>query len=133
MLLVLGRPGAGCTSFLKIVANMRDSYTHIGGDVNYGGIDPDTFAKKYRGQVCYNEEEDQHYPTLTTKQTLEFALRTKTPGRRIPGESKADFVDRILYLLGSMRLMGVGCSCLRTSRICLCLGLGCLFMGFPNC
>ncbi|KAG1471509.1 hypothetical protein G6F56_002082 [Rhizopus delemar] len=102
MLLVLGRPGAGCTSFLKIIANMRDSYTHIGGDVNYGGIDPDTFAKKYRGQVCYNEEEDQHYPTLTTKQTLEFALRTKTPGRRIPGESKADFVDRILYLLGSM-------------------------------
>ncbi|KAI9277795.1 ABC-2 type transporter-domain-containing protein [Sporodiniella umbellata] len=102
MLLVLGRPGAGCTSFLKVIANMRDSYTHVGGTVNYGGIDPDTFSKKYRGQVCYNEEEDQHYPTLTTKQTLEFALRTKTPGRRIPGESKADFVDRILYLLGSM-------------------------------
>lgn len=102
MLLVLGRPGAGCTSFLKVIANMRDSYTHIGGEVSYGGIDPDTFSRKYQGQVCYNEEEDQHYPTLTTKQTLEFALRTKTPGKRIPGESKTEFVDRILYLLGSM-------------------------------
>ncbi|KAI9487865.1 MAG: ABC-2 type transporter-domain-containing protein [Benjaminiella poitrasii] len=102
MLLVLGRPGAGCTSFLKVIANMRDSYTYIGGDVSYGGIDPKTFAQKYRGQVCYNEEEDQHYPTLTTKQTLQFALRTKTPGKRMPGETKGEFVDRILYLLGSM-------------------------------
>ncbi|CEI98981.1 hypothetical protein RMCBS344292_13076 [Rhizopus microsporus] len=102
MLLVLGRPGAGCTTFLKVIANMRDAYTYIGGDVSYGGIAPDVFAKRYRGQVCYNEEEDQHYPTLTTKQTLEFALKTKTPGKRIPGESKHEFVDRILYLLGSM-------------------------------
>ncbi|CAO3645884.1 unnamed protein product [Mucor fragilis] len=102
MLLVLGRPGAGCTSFLKVIANMRDSYTHIGGDVSYGGIDPKTFAERFRGQVCYNEEEDQHYPTLTTKQTLQFALRTKTPGKRIPGETKSDFVDRVLYMLGNM-------------------------------
>lgn len=102
MLLVLGRPGAGCTTFLKVIANMRDAYTYIGGDVSYGGIAPNVFAKRYRGQVCYNEEEDQHYPTLTTKQTLEFALKTKTPGKRIPGESKHEFVDRILYLLGSM-------------------------------
>ncbi|KAG1471749.1 hypothetical protein G6F56_001944 [Rhizopus delemar] len=84
MMLVLGRPGAGC------------------GDISYGGIDPITFAKHYQGQVCYNEEEDQHYPTLTTKQTLQFSLRTKTPGKRIPGESKVEFVDRIIYLLGSM-------------------------------
>src|SRR6478609_9355746 len=94
MLLVLGRPGAGCSSFLKVIANLRESYTHIGGEVNYGGIDPETFAKRYRGQVCYNEEEDQHYPTLTTKQTLQFALRTKTPGKRVPGETKSDFVAR---------------------------------------
>ena len=102
MLLVLGRPGAGCTSFLKVISNMRDSYTHIGGDVSYGGIDPETFSKHYSGQVCYNEEEDQHYPTLTTKQTLQFALRTKTPGKRPEGESKSEFVDRLIYLLGNM-------------------------------
>ena len=63
MLLVLGRPGAGTTTLLKVLANMRAGYTKIEGDVSYGGIDAVTFAKHYRGQVIYNEEEDQHYPT----------------------------------------------------------------------
>lgn len=102
MILVLGRPGAGCTTLLKVLANMRESYTKVEGEVSYGGIDHETFAKRYRGQVVYNEEEDQHYPTLTTKQTLQFALRTKTPGKRLPDETKADFVNKILYLLGNM-------------------------------
>ncbi|KAL0081666.1 ABC-2 type transporter-domain-containing protein [Phycomyces blakesleeanus] len=102
MLLVLGRPGAGCTTLLKIISNMRGSYTSIEGDLSYGGIDPKTFATHYRGQVCYNEEEDQHYPTLTAKQTLQFALRTKTPGSRLPDETRHDFVNRVLYMLGNM-------------------------------
>ncbi|KAI9013955.1 ABC-2 type transporter-domain-containing protein [Phycomyces nitens] len=102
MLLILGRPGAGCTTLLKIISNMRGSYTSVEGDVSYGGIDPKTFAKYYRGQVCYNEEEDQHYPTLTAKQTLQFALRTKTPGSRLPDETRRDFVNRVLYMLGNM-------------------------------
>ncbi|KAG1229255.1 hypothetical protein G6F68_019402 [Rhizopus microsporus] len=87
MLLVLGRPGAGCSSFLKVIANMRGSYTKIDGTISYGGIDPKLFSQRYQGQVCYNEEEDQHYPTLTTKQTLQFALRTKTPGKRLPEQT----------------------------------------------
>lgn len=102
MLLVLGRPGAGCTSLLKVLSNLRSSFTKVEGTVHYGGIDHETFAKRYRGQVVYNEEEDQHYPTLTTKQTLQFALRTKTPGKRLLDETKADFVNKILYLLGNM-------------------------------
>lgn len=102
MLLVLGRPGAGCTSFLKVIANIRSGFTKVDGDVNYGGIDPKTFAKHYRGQTCYNEEEDQHYPTLTTKQTLQCALRVKTPGKRLNNETRKDFVDRVLYVLGNM-------------------------------
>ncbi|CDS09454.1 hypothetical protein LRAMOSA10814 [Lichtheimia ramosa] len=102
MLLVLGRPGAGCTSFLKLISNQRASYTRIGGEISYGGIDHKTFAKHYRGQVVYNAEEDQHYPTLTTRQTLQFALRCKTPGARLPNETKNDFVEKIIYLLGNM-------------------------------
>ncbi|ORZ21210.1 ABC-2 type transporter-domain-containing protein [Absidia repens] len=102
MLLVLGRPGAGCTSLLRVLANMRGSFTDINGSVSYGGIDPKVFSTNFRGQVCYNEEEDLHYPTLTTKQTLEFALRTKTPGKRLPNETKKEFVNKILYMLGNM-------------------------------
>ncbi|KAI8971933.1 ABC-2 type transporter-domain-containing protein [Mycotypha africana] len=102
MLLLLGRPGAGCTTLLKIISNMRASFTKISGSVSYGGFDHNTFSKKFQGQTCYNSEEDQHYPTLTTKQTLQFALRTKTPGTRLPNETKKEFIHKILYLLGNM-------------------------------
>lgn len=102
MLLVLGRPGAGCSTLLRVLANMRASYTQIDGDVTYGGIDAKEFGKHFKGEVCYNEEEDLHYPTLTTQQTLRFALKNKTPSTRIPGESKADFTNKLLYMLGNM-------------------------------
>jgi ABC-type multidrug transport system ATPase subunit len=102
MLLVLGRPGAGCTTLLRVIANMRASYTSIEGEVSYGGIEAKDFSKHFRGEVCYNEEEDLHYPTLTTKQTLSFALKNKTPGKRLDGESKKEFINKILYMLGNM-------------------------------
>ncbi|KAG2197666.1 hypothetical protein INT47_002373 [Mucor saturninus] len=102
MLLVLGRPGAGCTTLLRVIANMRSSYTNIGGSVHYGGIEAQEFSKFFRGEVCYNEEEDLHYPTLTTKQTLSFALKNKTPGKRLDNETKGDFINKILFMLGNM-------------------------------
>ncbi|GAA5815227.1 hypothetical protein MFLAVUS_008733 [Mucor flavus] len=102
MLLVLGRPGAGCTSLLRVIANMRSSYTNIEGSVHYGGIEAQEFSKHFRGEVCYNEEEDLHYPTLTCKQTLSFALKNKTPGKRLENETKGEFINKILYMLGNM-------------------------------
>lgn len=33
MLLVLGRPGSGCTTLLKMLANYRDGYAEVTGDV----------------------------------------------------------------------------------------------------
>ena len=38
MCLVIGRPGAGCSTFLKSIANQRDSFMSVNGDVEYGGI-----------------------------------------------------------------------------------------------
>ncbi|KAI7870736.1 ABC-2 type transporter-domain-containing protein [Spinellus fusiger] len=102
MLLVLGRPGAGCSTLLRVIANMRKSFTNITGQVTYGGIEAVEFGKYYRGEVCYNEEEDLHYPTLTTEQTLRFALKNKIPGKLFPDESKQEFINKILYMLGSM-------------------------------
>ena len=63
MLLVLGRPGAGCSTLLRVLANMRSAYTKINGDVSFGGIGHATFSKQYRGQVVYMDEEDNHFPT----------------------------------------------------------------------
>lgn len=50
MLLVLGRPGSGCSTFLKTIGNQRAGYESIEGDVSYGGADPTTMAKNYRSE-----------------------------------------------------------------------------------
>ncbi|KIW13500.1 hypothetical protein PV08_08688 [Exophiala spinifera] len=102
MVLVLGRPGSGCTTFLKVIANQRFGYTGIDGEVLYGPFNSSTFAKLYRGEAVYNQEDDIHHPTLTVGQTLGFALDTKTPGKRPLGMSKAEFKDRVIHLLLKM-------------------------------
>ncbi|KUJ20599.1 uncharacterized protein LY89DRAFT_579567 [Mollisia scopiformis] len=102
MVLVLGRPGSGCTTFLKVIANQRFGYTGVDGEVLYGPFDATTFAKQYRGEAVYNQEDDVHHPTLTVGQTLGFALDTKTPGKRPHGMSKADFKDRVITTLLKM-------------------------------
>jgi len=50
MLLVLGNPGAGCTSLLNILSNHRQGYADIDGDVSFGSMSSDE-AKSYRGQI----------------------------------------------------------------------------------
>lgn len=56
MCLVLGCPGAGCTTFLKAIANQREDYASVDGDVRYAGIDAKEMAKLYKGEVLYNQE-----------------------------------------------------------------------------
>lgn len=99
MVLVLGRPGSGCTTFLKIIANQRFGYTSVTGDVSYGQFDAETFAKHYRGEAVYSQEDDVHHPTLTVGQTLDSALDAKTPEKRPAGMSKSEFKNRVITTL----------------------------------
>jgi ABC-type multidrug transport system ATPase subunit len=39
MLLVIGKPGSGCTTFLKAMANMREEYKLFEGQIMIGGRD----------------------------------------------------------------------------------------------
>lgn len=78
MLLVLGRPGAGCSSFLKALTNNRDSFAEVSGEVSYGGISAEKQKKRFRGEVNYNEEDDVHFANLNVWQTFTFALMNKT-------------------------------------------------------
>ncbi|KAL1964230.1 hypothetical protein VTN77DRAFT_7188 [Rasamsonia byssochlamydoides] len=78
MMMVLGRPGAGCTTFLKAIANDRAGYAAVLGEVSYGGIPAEEQHKHFRGEVNYNPEDDQHFATLTVWQTLKFSLMNKT-------------------------------------------------------
>jgi len=104
MLLVLGRPGSGCSTFLKVLANQRFGYESIDGEVTYGGTDSKTMAKHYRGEVLYNPEDDLHYATLKVKDTLKFALTTRTPGKasRNEGESRSDYIKEFLRVVAKL-------------------------------
>ncbi|KAJ5168761.1 CDR ABC transporter [Penicillium canariense] len=104
MLLVLGRPGSGCSTFLKAIGNQRYGYESIDGDVRYGGTDSVTMEKNYRSEVSYNPEDDLHYATLTVRDTLLFALKTRTPDQqsRIPGESRKDYQQTFLTAIAKL-------------------------------
>jgi len=78
MLLVLGRPGAGCTTLMKVLANRREGYEEVTGDLNYGSMDHKE-AQQYRGQIVMNTEDELFFPTLTVAQTIDFATRMKIP------------------------------------------------------
>lgn len=105
MLLVLGRPGSGCTTFLKSLANKRGEYVDVLGDVSYGGLTPKEVEKKYRGEVVYNGEDDIHYPTMTVGETLSFALRQKVPRMRPAGMRRSEFVEFVLDAL--LKMFGI--------------------------
>ncbi|EHK99732.1 putative ABC transporter G family member 14 [Glarea lozoyensis 74030] len=104
MLLVLGRPGAGCTSLLKVLANRRHGFSEIDGDVKFGSLDHKE-AAKYRGQIVMNTEEEIFYPTLTVGQTIDFVTRMKMPRNTVQGynnseEARVASRDFLLNLLG---------------------------------
>ena len=84
MLLVLGRPGAGCTTLLSVLANNRLGYEEVTGDVSYGNMSA-VEAKQYRGQIIMNSEEEIFFPTLTVEDTINFAARMKVPYQLPPG------------------------------------------------
>ncbi|KAH7201053.1 ABC-2 type transporter-domain-containing protein [Fusarium oxysporum] len=101
LLLVLGRPGAGCSTFLKTFCNQRAGFESVEGQVTYGGTDASTMAKDFRGEIIYNPEDDLHYATLSVKRTLTFALQTRTPGKesRLEGETRQDYVREFLRVV----------------------------------
>ncbi|KAL9046562.1 MAG: hypothetical protein Q9214_000633, partial [Letrouitia sp. 1 TL-2023] len=102
MVLVLGRPGSGCTSFLKVIANQRVGYTGVDGQVMYGPYEANEFGQRFRGEAVYNLEDDIHHPTLSVGQTLGFALDMKTPGKRPHGWTKNEFKQVVVDLLLKM-------------------------------
>lgn len=83
MLLVLGRPGSGCTTLLKMLANKRKGYVQyhrcltldsfpneparyaeVDGEVRFGSMTAKE-AEQYRGSIVINTEEELFYPSLT--------------------------------------------------------------------
>jgi ABC-type multidrug transport system ATPase subunit len=105
MLLVLGRPGAGCTSLLSMLSNHRLGYAEVNGDVHFGSMTADE-AQDYRGQIIMNTEEEVFFPTLTVGDTIDFATRMKVPYHLPPSiESEKEYAG--LYKGFLLKSLGI--------------------------
>ena len=82
-----------------MLANQRDTYHEVQGDVHYDSLTPEEVATNYRGDVQYSPEDDVHFPTLTVEETIRFAAKTRTPHARADGESRQDHIESITDIL----------------------------------
>lgn len=104
MLLVVGRPGAGCTTLLKMLSNRRSGFAEVNGKVSFGSLS-EKDAERYRGQIVINTEEELFFPTLEAGHTMDFATKLKVPNQlptniKTPGEFQKDYRNFLLKALG---------------------------------
>ncbi|KIJ59863.1 hypothetical protein HYDPIDRAFT_99818, partial [Hydnomerulius pinastri MD-312] len=100
MLLVLGRPGSGCTTFLKTLANHRERSLRVNGEVCYDSLTSREVEENFRGDVMFCPEEDIHFPTLSVQQTLNFAARTCTSRSHAQDQHIHEVTDTLMRVLG---------------------------------
>lgn len=106
MLIVLGRPGSGCSTFLRAISgNMTGLTKSSDSTISYDGIPQETFVKNFKGRACYNQEDDEHFPHLTVGQTLQFAATARTPHTRIQGVGRETHAHHMVEVM--MRIFGL--------------------------
>ncbi|KAL3491060.1 ABC-2 type transporter-domain-containing protein [Aspergillus germanicus] len=105
LLLVLGPPGSGCSTFLKTLAGETSGF-EISEEsyLNYRGIDRKHIQSSLRGDILYNAEVDAHLPHLTVRETLTFAAQCRL-ARHIPGgtpspQASATMRDVMMSIFG---------------------------------
>ena len=96
LLVVLGRPGSGCTTLLKSISSNTHGFD-LGADtkISYSGYSGDDIKKHFRGEVVYNAEADVHLPHLTVFETLVTIARLKTPQNRIKGVDRESYANHL--------------------------------------
>ncbi|KAG6123477.1 hypothetical protein E4U13_005964 [Claviceps humidiphila] len=96
LLIVLGRPGSGCSTLLKTMCGELHGL-ELGeqSNIHYNGISQKNMIKEFKGEMIYNQEVDKHFPHLTVGQTLEFAASVRTPQRRAQDMSRSEYCQYI--------------------------------------
>ncbi|KAL1964841.1 hypothetical protein VTN77DRAFT_6343 [Rasamsonia byssochlamydoides] len=105
MLVVLGRPGSGCSTFLRTLAGETHGFwLDEGTDIQYQGISWDEMHSRFRGEVIYQAETEIHFPQLTAGETLLFAAHARAPSNRFPGVSRDQYAlhmrDVVMTIFG---------------------------------
>jgi len=96
LMIVLGRPGSGCSTFLKtLCGELHGLNLESKSNIHYNGIPQKQMMKEFKGEVAYNQEVDKHFPHLTVGETLEFAASARLPNRGFPGVSRAQLAKHM--------------------------------------
>lgn len=93
MLLVLGTPGSGVSSLLKVLAGKVEEYRACIGSITYSGIPAQIMRERFASMLGFSGAEDYHFPYLTVGQTLEFAASLKAPHQRFDGMTREKFIE----------------------------------------
>ncbi|ODV59654.1 pleiotropic drug resistance family ABC transporter [Ascoidea rubescens DSM 1968] len=96
VVVVLGRPGSGCSTFLKTIGVQTHGF-HVSNDslICYDGLTPHQISKNYRGEIVYNAEQEVHFPQLTVYDVLSFAAKFRTPENRAPGVDRETYANHL--------------------------------------
>ncbi|KAL3451109.1 ABC-2 type transporter-domain-containing protein [Aspergillus insuetus] len=107
MVVVLGKPGSGCSTLLKAIAGeMNGIEMSEDAVMNYQGISAKAMHKNFKGQAIYAPETDIHFPQLSVGDTLLFAALARAPRRSdwLKGVSTPQYAehmrDAVMAMLG---------------------------------
>ncbi|WPH02729.1 Hypothetical protein R9X50_00559700 [Acrodontium crateriforme] len=100
LLVVLGRPGSGCSTLLKTIcgetAGLELDEKSI---IHFNGIEREQMIKEFRGEVVYNQEVDKHFPHLTVGETLEHAAALRMAQNRPSGLSRNELIKHLTQVI----------------------------------
>ncbi|KAH6605927.1 hypothetical protein Trco_005080, partial [Trichoderma cornu-damae] len=103
MLVVLGPPGSGCSTFLKTIAGeMNGIYVDDDAYFNYQGVSAKEMHSHHRGEAIYTAEVDVHFPQLSVGDTLTFAARARQPRKLPEGLSRNAFAAHLRDVVMAM-------------------------------
>ncbi|KAI0888526.1 ABC-2 type transporter-domain-containing protein [Annulohypoxylon maeteangense] len=96
MMVVLGPPGSGCSTFLKTIAGETNGiYVENDSYFNYQGLTSQEMHSHHRGEAIYTAEVDVHFPMLTVGDTLTFAAKARAPRHLPPGVDKTTYATHL--------------------------------------
>lgn len=96
MLFVLGRPGSGCSTFLRTAANR--STLDVTGEISFANIAAAEFGRLHRRETIYLPEEDRHVAALSVSETIRFALRMSLPSNL----RNKELLEELVVVMGKM-------------------------------
>jgi ATP-binding cassette, subfamily G (WHITE), member 2, SNQ2 len=96
LVLVLGRPRSGCTTFLKALAGRLDANCRASGELYYAYSKESGKNEQPASRSVFCSSEDIHIPTLTVEQTLNFALKAKLPS--VLSHQRKDVISKLLQV-----------------------------------